>query len=194
MKFARLARHLATTRKTIRARFSADELALIQQAIIASERLHRGRVCLAVETALQPSQLWRDMSARERALELFARLHVWDTVENSGVLIYVLFADRAIEIIADRGVCPSAGQNAWLDIAETMRAHFSAGSYTQGMLAGVAEVSRELARLLPASPMNADASPGAADVRADRSGWAGFPDSWPPIENRQAAIHGQPPA
>lgn len=159
MNYVRMARHLAATHKTVRKHFPEDRLALIKQAISDSEQTHRGQIRVAIEAALQPSQLWRDMSARERALELFASMHVWDTAENSGVLIYVLFADRAIEIVADRGVCVKAGNDTWHGIADTMRAHFAAGSYTQGILAGVEAVSRELAALLPASGGNVDELP-----------------------------------
>ncbi|GAB2840938.1 TPM domain-containing protein [Pseudoduganella ginsengisoli] len=150
MNYARLARHLATSQRTIKKHFPETCLAEIKQAIIDSERTHRGQIQVAIEPALQPSQLWRNMSARERALELFASMHVWDTAENSGVLIYVLFADRSIEIVADRGVCARVAGDTWQGTADTMRIHFASGRYAQGILAGIAAVSGELRALLPA--------------------------------------------
>ena len=35
---------------------------------------------------------------------MFGKLRVWDTEHNNGVLIYLLLAEHAIEIVADRGL------------------------------------------------------------------------------------------
>lgn len=159
MNFMRMAKHFATTHRSIRQRFPESSLAEIKHAIMVSEQSHRGEIRVAIEAALQPSQLWQDMSPRERALELFASMHVWDTVDNSGVLIYILLADRSIEIVADRGVCPATGNATWRDIADAMRKHFASGSYTEGTLAGVEAVSRELAALVPENRFKVDELP-----------------------------------
>ena len=151
MKLRRLARHLLTGRATVRRHFPPSCLAAITQAITDAETTHRGEVRFAIEAALSPLQLLRDMSARERALEVFSALRVWDTEHNSGVLIYVLLADRAIEIVADRGIDVRAADGIWDRIAQAMRDEFSHGRYQAGALAGIAAVSRELGRHLPAA-------------------------------------------
>ena len=151
MKPGRLARHLLTGRATARRHFPPSCVAAITQAIAEAETTHRGEIRFAIEAALSPAQLLRDMSARERALEVFSALRVWDTEHNSGVLIYVLLADHAIEIVADRGIDLRTADGTWERIAQAMRDEFSHGRYQAGALAGIAAISRELNRHLPAA-------------------------------------------
>jgi uncharacterized membrane protein len=99
------------------------------------------------------------MAPRERALEVFSDLRVWDTEENSGVLIYVLHADHAIEIVADRGIHAAAGQQTWQRIAADMERDFAAGDYGAGALRGIAAVSAELRRPLPRGGGDVDELP-----------------------------------
>jgi uncharacterized membrane protein len=88
------------------ARRALDEVALtrLQTRVQSSETRHRGEIRVCVEAGLPLSYLWRDATPRERALAMFGKLRVWDTEHNSGVLIYLLLAERAIEIVADRGL------------------------------------------------------------------------------------------
>ena len=104
MNAARLLRHLATSRHLVRLRFPASALAAIEAAVAAGEQRHEPEIRFAVEAALHPRGLFRGLTPRERALALFGELRVWDTEHNTGVLIYLLLADRAVEIVADRGV------------------------------------------------------------------------------------------
>lgn len=149
MDIRRFLRHLFTTRAAVRRHFPPASLQAIEAAIAESERGHRGEIRFVIEPALEPGQLTAGMAPRERALEVFSELRVWDTEENSGVLIYVLFADHAIEIVADRGINAAAGQPAWERIAADMERAFAAGDYGAGALRGIAAVSAELLRHLP---------------------------------------------
>ena len=112
----RALRHLASTGWLARRQFPAAELARLQQGIAASEREHAGQLRFVVESALDWRDAWRGMSARERALEWFGLLRVWDTEDNTGVLVYVLLAERRIEIIADRGIDRRVPPRAWEEI------------------------------------------------------------------------------
>jgi uncharacterized membrane protein len=154
MLFKRLARHLLTSRATVNRHFPPSCIAALRQAIAASETTHRGEIRFAIEAALPPLRVLRDVSARERALELFSDLRVWDTADNSGVLVYVLLADRAIEIVADRGINLRTADGTWLRIAQAMQEAFSHGRYEAGALAGIGAISQELARHLPPSNGN----------------------------------------
>lgn len=149
MDFARIVRHLFAE-STARRRFPAAVLDAIQRAIAAGERGHCGQVCCAIEGALPLAELWRGRTPRERATEVFARLRVWDTQHNSGVLLYVLLPDRAIEIVADRGIATRVGQDDWKSICAQMQQAFAAGAFERGALEGVAAVSALLARHFPA--------------------------------------------
>jgi hypothetical protein len=109
MTLVRSLRHLFAQRWLTRRRFNADVLADIEKAIGDFESRHSGELRFVVETSLEPGELWRGLSPRERAAEVFARLGVWDTGENNGVLIYVLLADRDVEILAVRGIAARVG-------------------------------------------------------------------------------------
>jgi uncharacterized membrane protein len=122
----------------------------IQQAIAASEGGHLGEIVFAVEGSLSPAELLRRRSARQRAEEVFARLGVWDTEANTGVLVYVLLAEQAIEIVADRGAAAAIAAAEWQPAIELMQAHFARGEYETGARAGIAAIGDLLARHFPA--------------------------------------------
>lgn len=121
----------------------------IEQAIAESEARHSGQIRFAVENALDLHALLRGKSARERAIELFAALRVWDTEHNNGVLIYLLLADRDVEIVADRGVHEKAGNRAWEEVCREMEEAFRRGRFEAGVLGGIARVSRNLETHFP---------------------------------------------
>ena len=133
-----------------RRKFSASVLDTIQKVIAAGERRHSGQVMFAVEGALPALDLARGRSPRERAHEVFAHLRVWDTQHNSGVLVYVLLADHAIEILADRGIAAKVGEAEWKSIVTQMQQRFTAGEFERGAVEGVGAANDILARHFPA--------------------------------------------
>jgi uncharacterized membrane protein len=141
---ARLFRHLVTPRWQAHRAFGRSALAHIGQAIAHSETRHGGQVRFAVEHALDASSLLRGLSARERSLEVFSALKVWDTEHNNGVLIYLLLADRDVEIVADRGVHGRVGAEAWEHICRDMEHAFREGDFERGVLGGIERISRLL--------------------------------------------------
>ena len=104
MNLARYLRHVAMSPLVARRRFPPATLDAMQARIAESERRHRGEIRFVVEAELTTAQLWRDVSSRERAREVFASQGVWNTHENNGVLVYVLLADHRVEIVGDRGI------------------------------------------------------------------------------------------
>ncbi|MGZ5051892.1 MAG: TPM domain-containing protein [Methylobacter sp.] len=129
--------------------FSKKVLDEMENAIKQSERRHRGELCFAVENALELSQVWRGLSARQRAIDVFSNLRVWDTEENSGVLIYLLLADREIHIVADRGITKRVQQAEWDAVAEDMQKAFERGDFLLGILEGIERVTQLLAAHFP---------------------------------------------
>src|SRR5213078_258951 len=111
-----LLRHVVTDHLSVKRAFAPDVLSHIEHAIAAGERTHRGQVCFAVEGSLPPLRVLRKLTPRERALEVFGLLRVWDTEENAGVLVYLLLADRDVEIVADRGIHRVVGDAGWKSI------------------------------------------------------------------------------
>ena len=97
-------KHLITPQWVVTRMFPAAAMKAIDNAIRESERSHDGELRFAVEGGLKLWLLLHERTPRARAIEMFARLGMWDTDHNSGVLIYVQAVDRHIEIIADRGI------------------------------------------------------------------------------------------
>jgi len=149
MGIRRIGRHLIEHRWRLRRIFPPQALARIEQAIKAGEAMHSGQVRFVVEGALDGAPLFRDQPARERALDVFSQLRVWDTRHNNGVLIYLLLADRDFEIVADRGIDRSVGHDGWEKICQQMEADFRAGDFESGVIKGIGAVSRELAKHFP---------------------------------------------
>ena len=152
MDYARLARHLLTFHGAVARTFPPAALASIERAIKKAERGHRGEIRFAAEAALESTALLHEQSARQRAVQVFSLLRVWDTEENNGVLIYLLLADRDVEIVADRGINAKVPATEWEQICRHMEAEFAKGRFEHGVLAGIEEVSRALARHFPPRP------------------------------------------
>ena len=122
---------------------------VIEAAIRASEMTHHGQIRFAVEAALDLLPLLRNQSARGRAIDVFSLLRVWDTEHNNGVLIYLLLADRDVEIVADRGVSHLVAPAEWERICRDMERAFRDGRFEEGVLAGIRAVSAHLVRHYP---------------------------------------------
>lgn len=152
--FARLSRHLFIGRLAVSRIFTDDSLDAIKQAIQQAEAGHEGEIRFAVEASLNTLPLLRDQSARERGLEVFSQLRVWDTEHNNGVLIYLLLADRDVEIIADRGVHRRVGDEKWETICREMEAAFREGEFEAGIMAGIHAVGNLLREYFPVSSEN----------------------------------------
>ena len=129
----------------------AGTLERLQERVRQSELRHTGEIRLCVEAGLPLGDLWRRVTARERAIALFSTLRVWDTEHNNGVLIYLLLADRAIEVVADRGLARHVPPGQWRDIVQGLGEAFRAGRHEQGLSAAVDRIDALLARHFPAT-------------------------------------------
>jgi uncharacterized membrane protein len=149
MGIKRIGRHLLEHHWRARRIFTPKVLAGIEQAIKAGEATHAGQVRFVVEGALDGAPLFRGQSARGRALDVFSQLRIWDTAHNNGVLIYLLLADRQVEIVADRGIDARVGAGGWNKICAEMETDFKAGHFEAGVIKGIAAVSKQLAAYFP---------------------------------------------
>jgi uncharacterized membrane protein len=149
MQVKRLIRHIAAPHWRTRMLFPKSTLDAIELAVGRAEETHGGEIRFAIETSLTPVHVINELSPRDRALEVFGRLRVWDTEDNNGVLIYVQLADRDVEIVADRGFQGRVSAADWEAVCRLMEAHFRAGRYEIGSIAGVDAVGTLLARHYP---------------------------------------------
>ena len=153
-------RHLVTDHGSARRAFPSTVLASIEAAVSSGERGHRGQVRFVVEPALPLPRVLAKLSPRERALEVFGLLRIWDTEDNAGVLVYVLLADRDVEIVADRGIDARVGAAEWEAVCRGMEAAFREGRYAEGVEAGIARINALLAEHFPRRHGVAGADPG----------------------------------
>jgi uncharacterized membrane protein len=164
MGIARIGKHLLHHRWWEKRFFPPKVLAAIEQAIKAGEATHAGQIRFVVEGALDGAPLFRGQAARERALDIFSQLRIWDTAHNNGVLIYLLLADRQVEIVADRGIDAKVGAAGWANICADMEIDFKAGNFESGVIKGIEAVSQQLAIYFPKRDAGVNELPDAPVV------------------------------
>ena len=159
MNLKRILRHLFSDHRSLRRTFPPQTLRAIERVINEQEVRHMGELRFAVEASLPLDALLAGVSARERAIEQFGRLRVWDTEHNSGVLVYLLLAERRVEIVADRGIHARVGPNVWEAICGEMQHAFRRGEFEQGVILGLRAISDLLAAHFPPSGENPNELP-----------------------------------
>ncbi len=154
MKINRVAHHLLGTFGLVKRAFPRHTLNAIEKAIKQSETVHTGEIRFAVEGGLDGLALFGGQTPRDRAIELFSQMRIWDTEHNNGLLIYLMLADRAVEIVADRGIHAKVSAHEWKAVCRQMEAAFGRADYEAGVVAGVGAVAQHLARHFPAVGAN----------------------------------------
>jgi uncharacterized membrane protein len=139
-RYSRILKHRLCDDTDVARALPAKALARLEAAVAASEQRHSGEIRLSVEAGLPLSYLWQGLRARDRAITLFGKLRVWDTEQNNGVLIYLLLAERAIEIVADRGLSRHVSQAQWQSLLEPMQQAFRAGHFDDGLTQAIAAI------------------------------------------------------
>ena len=155
-KLKRICRHRWLDESDTNRAVPVDMVERLMRRVAASEQRHSGEIRICVEAGLPLSYLRRNAPARERAITLFGKLRVWDTEWNNGVLIYLLLADHAIEIVTDRGLNQRVSDAQWKEIVNTLGASIRAGRYEDGLTQALEEVSAVLVKHFPLMPSDAN--------------------------------------
>jgi TPM domain len=148
-KLKRFVKHSVTDKWAVSRAFSAASLNNIEAAIKRAEQGHNGQICFAVEASFDTPLLWNGVTPRQRAIDVFAMQRVWDTQLNNGLLIYLLLADRDVEIVADRGIAAKVQQSEWEAICHHMEKLFREKKFEQGAIIGIEEVAKLLRAHFP---------------------------------------------
>jgi uncharacterized membrane protein len=166
-RLGRLLRHRLRDDTDTRRALDDAALGRLAERVRRSETQHSGEIRISVESGLPLAYLWQDLSARDRALTLFGKLRVWDTEANNGVLIYLLLAEHAIEIVADRGLARHVPAGHWEAVLGDMGSAFRAGRYEDGLMRAIDQVEALLVRHFPlaAGAANPNELPDAVDRR-----------------------------
>jgi uncharacterized membrane protein len=155
----RAVRHLFMTNWHVYRALPRTAMNAIEVAVQEAERGHTGQIRVVVEGALPAEPLWRNLPARERAIDVFSTLRVWDTENNNGVLLYLLLADHDVEIVADRGIAKHVTQQEWEAICKKMEAAFRADDFEQGLISGIQSIAGKLATHFPGEQAGANELP-----------------------------------
>lgn len=165
IEWLRLLKHLCFPPWRSKTLFPANACSAIKQAIQASERTHSGEVRFVVEGFLDWWKILRGISARERALEVFSEMRIWDTEHNNGALIYILLADRKVEIVADRGIAARVSNSEWGRICRVMEQAFADGDFAKGAVQGIEMTAQKIAAFFPANLNDQNELPDAPVIR-----------------------------
>ena len=149
--FFRVLRHRSQDTTDTRRAIPADMVQRLMERVAASEQRHTGEIRIYVESSLPSSYLWRGADTRERAVMMFSKLRVWDTAQNNGVLIYLMLAEHAIEIVADRALARRVPPATWRSMVSHMAEAFRQGRYEDGLTQALSEVSALLVEHFPAT-------------------------------------------
>ncbi len=155
-KLARIWSHRWIDESDVRRAVPPELLSQLERFTQASEARHSGEIRICIEAGLPMSYLWRDATPRERAITMFGKLRVWDTQQNNGVLIYVLLAERAIEIVADRAISMPANSAFWQETVAKLSDHLKRGDYELGLTQALEEISALLVKHFPADANSAN--------------------------------------
>ena len=157
-KIKRIFKHRWLDESDSRKAVPAELAERLRRRVVASEQRHTGEVRICVEAGLPLSYLWRNATARQRAVTLFGKFRVWDTAHNNGVLIYLLLADHAIEIVADRGLNAVVTPAQWQEMIRHLSQALRDNRYEDGLTQALEEVSAVLVEhfALPSGAANPD--------------------------------------
>jgi uncharacterized membrane protein len=166
-RLQRILRHRWMDDADTRRAVPPELLKRLEGYVTASEARHSGEIRICVEAGMPSSYLWRDATPRERAIAMFGKLRVWDTEHNNGVLIYLLLAENAIELVADRGLNAKVSATQWQAITQRMAAAFKAQKFEDGLTQALQEVSSLLVQHFPLheGQVRSNGLPNAPDVR-----------------------------
>ncbi len=150
-RLMRILKHRSYDEADVRRVLDDSALKRLEARVHDSEKKHSGEIRLCIEAGLPTSYLWKRLSVRDRAIAMFGKLRVWDTEHNNGVLIYLLFAERKIEIVADRGLKARVPDAEWQRVIELMREPLHAGKFEEGLGRAIDAVEALLERHFPAA-------------------------------------------
>ena len=134
--------------------FPEPTMRRIRDAIAEGERCHAGELCLAVESRYSPWAVFNGLEVRERARQLFSLLRVWDTQDNSGVLLYLQLAERRVELVADRGIAARVAPELWQALCADFAADKHAMPADAAVLRCLERINALLAEHFPADAEN----------------------------------------
>ncbi|MDC8003123.1 TPM domain-containing protein [Aureisphaera galaxeae] len=101
----------------------------------------------------------------DRAQEVFHFLHMDNTKNANGVLIYIAVEDRKLVIMGDKGINEVVEGNFWESTKDRILAQFSQGHIKQGLVEGILEAGKQLKQHFPYTLDDQDELPNEISTR-----------------------------
>jgi uncharacterized membrane protein len=149
MNITRLCKHLLHFPWLVHYKFPPSSLNKIEEAITLSEKNHSAEIRFAIESSLSFFELLQNTPCFDRGVDIFSELRIWDTEENNGVLIFLLLADKKVEIVADRGLNKKISKDDWLAICNLMEQAFKQNKFETGVITGINKITKKLVQHYP---------------------------------------------
>ena len=127
-----------------------DELLRITNKIKEYEKFTAGEICVSIREKKHFMQ--RRKSVEDLAKEEFVKLGIAKTRDKTGILIYILLADRQFHILADAGINEKVAPDTWHKIKDSMQEYFIKGMFAKGIIYAVEEVGKMLTLHFPVKP------------------------------------------
>ena len=127
-----------------------DDFLHISNKIKEFELKTAGEISVSIKEKRKFSQ--RNKSIKEIAEEEFFRLGIDKTRDNTGILIFLILTDRQFHIMADKGIHEKVTDTTWEDIKNQIQDFFVKGKFAEGLIWGVEEVGKILAKHFPIKP------------------------------------------
>lgn len=136
----------------LRRRFRPADLDAIEAAVGEAEQGHRGEVRVVIELAPSVRAVLAGDDVASRAAQAFAMHRVWDTEDNTGVLIFLAWAEREVRILADRGLAEKVSAAEWARWCEAISAGCRAGRPAPALVTTIRQIGERLRRMCDAPP------------------------------------------
>lgn len=134
--------------------FTASKMRHIRDVIAEGELHHAGELCFAVEARYSFLAVLNGIQTRQRAEQVFSSLGVWNTADNSGVLVYLQIAEHRIEIVADRGIALKVPAAQWTNLCTEFADKMHEMTADQAVLDCLMKINALLIQHFPASADN----------------------------------------
>lgn len=119
-----------------------DEIAAVVAAIALAEKETSGEIRIHMENYCRGNAL-------ERAVSLFAKLGMHNTIAHNGVIIYIAVKDRKVAIYGDKGIHEQVHDDFWQTEIQTILNHFREKQYKAGLIKVVEDVGEKLRQHFP---------------------------------------------
>jgi putative membrane protein len=141
---------------------TTDEYAQIAAAITEAEETTAGEIRVVVVSNSKNFE-----SVRKHAEDAFRKYGLQNTVDATGVLIFISVEEKRIEILADKGINEKVEQSTWDAMVNGLIIKIRQNGTCKGLCDLVTEVGKYLTEYFPIQPDDKDELPNEVIVESN---------------------------